>query len=172
MYEASRVIVVTLMLAFSTGCMSQAVSPKIGLQRSLYPGLGDVDVDEIPTALDAELALQPPLTGGVVWLAGTPSMYGVPLSEYTRTGILQEAVTTLRQAPFSQVGTLPTTASPRLRSDNGNDAAIDAIRGAAAKFQYDVAFILQTGAAQESGINPLAVGYLGIVTAPLFREAT
>jgi hypothetical protein len=31
-----------------------------------------------------------------------------------------------------------------------------------------VAFILQTGITEESGINPFAIGYVGLVTAPLF----
>jgi hypothetical protein len=93
-------------------------------------------------------------------------MYGPSVSEYVRTGILARAVEKLKRTPFDQVASLPTTTDFQRHPDG--PPSIDAIRGAAAKFQYDVAFILQTGHAQESGINPFAIGYLGLITAPLF----
>jgi len=149
------------------GCMSSAASPKLGLQRSLYPGLGNLDASEIPAAFDTQVELRPPLSGGIVWLDdGGLRMYGPSLSEYVRTGILERAVERLQQPPFEQVASLPTSTDFQRHADG--PPSIDAIRSAAAKFQYDVAFILQTGLAQESGINPFAVGYLGLITAPFF----
>jgi len=162
-----QLAVVLLVAGFAAGCMSAAASPKLGLQRSLYPGLGDLDSSEIPAAFRTQVDLHPPLSGGILWLDdGGLRMYGPSLSEYVRAGILKRAVETLEQSPFEQVASLPTTTDFQRQRDGA--PSIDAIRGAAAKFQYDVAFILQTGLAQESGINPFAVGYVGLITAPLF----
>ncbi len=155
------------MAAFASGCVSMAATPKLGLQRSLYPGLGDVDPSEIDAAFRTEVSLRAPLSGGIVWLeGGRSSEYGPSLSEYIRTGTLERAVEKLTQAPFDQVAALPTTTDFQRRTDG--PPPIDTFRGAAAKFQYDVAFILQTAIAEESGINPFAIGYLGLITAPLF----
>lgn len=157
--------VVAALLALASGCASRAASPSIGLQRSLYPGLGDLEASEIAAAFDTQVALEPPLSGGIVWLDERAS-FGPRLSEYSRAGILQGAVAALGQGPFDRISPLPTTTE--FQRGSGGPPSIDAIRAAAARFQYDVAFILQTGLAQESGINPFAIGYLDLVTAPLF----
>lgn len=162
-----KVVVVFFVACLVGGCASSAVAPKLGLQRSLYPGLGDLDASQIPAAFDTKVDLHPPLSGGIVWLADShPGIYGSTLSEYARTGILKRAVAKLKHVPFRGVASLPTTTDFQRRHDAS--PAIDAIRGAAARFQYDVAFILQTGLARESGINPFAIGYFGLITAPLF----
>lgn len=166
-YRSWLILTVLIVLStFLAGCMSRVASPKIGLQRSLYPGLGDLDADQIQEAFEKSVHLKAPLAGGIVWLDDGASMYGPSLSEYARAGILQGAVQALHVPPFNQVSVLPTTTEFRRSADG--PPSIDAIRAAAAKFQYDVAFILQTGVAEDSGFNAFAIGYLGIVTAPLF----
>jgi hypothetical protein len=160
------VIIVGVISSLLTGCMSKAVSPKMGgLQRSLYPGLGTLDASQIPAAFKTRVDLHPPLTAGIVWLNDS-RMWGPSLSEYARAGVLKVTTDALAKPPFSAVSPLPTTVDLERGAEGA--PSIDVIRGAAAKFQYDVAFVLQTGIAEESGFNPLAIGYLGIVTAPLF----
>ena len=159
-------ITVAIFSSLLAGCMSRAVSPKMGgLQRSLYPGLGTLDASEIPAAFKTRVDLHPPLTAGIVWLNDSRS-WGPSLSEYARAGVLKVTAAALGKPPFATVSPLPTTVDLERGAEGA--PSIDVIRGAAAKFQYDVAFILQTGIAEESGFNPLAIGYLGLVTAPLF----
>jgi hypothetical protein len=160
------VIIVAIISSVLTGCMSRAVSPKMGgLQRSLYPGLGTLDASQIPAAFKTRVDLHPPLTAGIVWLNDS-RMWGPSLSEYARAGVLKVTTDALAKPPFVAVSPLPTSVDLERGAEGA--PSIDVIRGAAAKFQYDVAFVLQTGIAAESGFNPLAIGYLGIVTAPLF----
>lgn len=162
-------VILAVLVALATclaGCMSRVGYPQIGLQRSLYPGLGDLDADQIQQAFEKSVQLKAPLAGGIVWLDDGASAYGPSLSEYARAGILKGAVKALQVPPFNQVSVLPTAAT--FRGSANGPPSIDAIRAAAAKFQYDVAFIMQTGVAEDSGFNALAIGYLGIVTAPLF----
>lgn len=159
-------IVVALVLAWVAGCMSQASYPKIGLQRALYPGLGGLDAKGIEAALGKQLVLHPPLSAGIVWLDDRGSFAGDGLSDYARTGILQRAVEALQQPPFARVAPLPTTME--LEVARGDAPSLDAVRSAAATFQYDVAFILQSGSERSSGVNAFAIGYVPLVTAPLF----
>jgi hypothetical protein len=166
--RTNRQVSLLLLAAFvAGGCMTPAGAPKIGLDRSLYPGLGDLDASEIPAAFETRVELRAPLSGGIVWLDDDRSgFHGAALSEYLRTGILERVAVALRRSPFEEVGSLPTTSSFQ-RHDDGAPP-VDSIRSAAARFQYDVAFILQTGLATESGVNPFSIGYIGLVTAPLF----
>ena len=153
-----------VLASLSVGCMSTArVSSTMGLERSLYPGLGDLDASQIKEAFKTPIELHPPLSAGIVWLED--AAHGMT-SEYSRSAILKAATTALNQPPFKAVGPLPTTVE--FQRGPRSAPSLDAIRGAAAKFQHDVAFILQTGMAEESGVNPFAIGYLGLVTAPLF----
>ena len=152
-----------------TACMSVVRSPEIGLQRSLYPGLTDVKPEDIPAILEKRVNLKPPISVGIAWLRESPSgshRWTTPLSDFQRTGVLEAAIATLRKAPVSTVSALPTV--PERDMMPGPASTIDAVRAAAARFQYDVAILLQTGLAEDSGLNVLAVGYLGLVTAPLF----
>lgn len=151
------------------GCVSFPYAPSLGLQRSLYPGLGDLDPSQIESALSVKVDLEPPLSAGLAWLAeAQPGALGMqePLSEYARTGVLEEAIAALRQEPFGTVTALPTI--PKVSDAEPSESTIDALRSASARFQYDVALLLQSGTAEDRGFNPLALGYLGIVTAPLF----
>lgn len=121
--------------------------------------------------MSQKLAIEPPITAGLVWLseaaAGSPeASAAVPITEYARTGVLEEAVTALRQEPFGTVAALPTI--PNVSDTAPSSRTLDALRSASARFQYDVALLLQTGTAEDAGFNPLALGYLGLVTAPLF----
>ncbi len=103
-------LAVSVVACLVSGCMSRAVSPKLGLQRALYPGLGDLDVSEISTAFGTEVRLEPPLAGGVVWLDDAGSRnWGPVLSEFSRTGILKQAIESLLHSPFGRVAALPTT---------------------------------------------------------------
>jgi hypothetical protein len=166
MRHVGRWVVLGGLLAI-TGCGSSASYPKLALQRSLYPGIGGLDAKQIDSAFDTALTLKPPLSGGVVWLdESRGNRFGPPLSEYSRAGVLEAVVAALNHPPFNLVSTLPTTVE--FETDADGAPSLAAIRAAAATFQYDVAFILQTGVAQESGYNPFAIGYLGLVTAPLF----
>ena len=44
-------------------------APALGLQRSLYPGLGDLDQGGIDAALSQKVELAPPISAGLVWLS-------------------------------------------------------------------------------------------------------
>jgi hypothetical protein len=160
------VIVVAVVSSVVTGCTSRAVHPRMGgLQRSLYPGVGTLDAGQIPAAFETHVELHPPLSAGIVWLDDS-RVWGPSLSEYARAGVLKVTTDALTKLPFAAVSPLPTTVGYQRGGDGA--PSIDVIRGAAAQFQYDVALVLQTGIVEESGFNPLAIGYLGIVTAPLF----
>jgi hypothetical protein len=162
-----RVAGLIILLAFVSGCMSSASYPKIGLQRSLYPGLGSLDAKGIEAAFEKRLTLRPPLAAGIVWLDDPDiRMFGTPQSDYVRTGILERTVTALQRPPFDRVSALPTTVDLQIGADGA--PSLDAVRSAAATFQYDVAFILQTGSSRATGLNWFALGYIPLITAPLF----
>jgi hypothetical protein len=184
-----RLIFVASMLSASAiasgGCAVLPGAPNLGLQRSLYPGLGDLDERGIASAMAIEVDLVPPVSGGLVWvnegLDDSPeAARRDSITEYARTGVLDEALGALREEPFDAVAVLPTlpavAAAPVGYSANGESAAagtvgpetIDRLRSASAKFQYDVAILLQTGTAEDRGFNVAALGYLGLVTLPLF----
>ncbi len=153
-----------------SGCVSMPVPPAVGLQRSLYPGLGELRGEQIAEALDRELPLEAPLSGGLAWLSEAPPgtrAVGTapPLSEYHRTGVLEAALEALRHEPFRAVASLPTI--PTVTDAAPGPGTLEALRSATANFQYEVALLLQTGTTDDSGVNPLALGYLGLVTIPL-----
>jgi len=157
------------MLSLATGCTSRVSPPTVGLQRTLYPGLADGGSDAIPALLEKEVVLEAPLSAGVAWLnesrAGSVN-WTPPLSDFQRTGVIEAAIDALETPPFSLVAALPTV--PEAGDRPADASPLEGLRTAAARFQYDVAIVLQTGLAQDSGVNPFAIGYLGIVTAPLF----
>jgi hypothetical protein len=168
-----RAIVLGLCLlpVIPIGCASYPGAPSLGLQRSLSPGLGDLDQSGIEAALAKKVEVTPPVSAGLVWLseasAGSPEAVSyTPITEYARTGVLEEAMAALRQEPFGTVATLPTI--PRVTDAPPSDRTIDALRSASARFQYDVALLLQTGTAEDTGLNPFALGYAGLVTILLF----
>jgi hypothetical protein len=170
-----RAAVLGLCVLSAIGCASYPGSPSLGLQRSLYPGLGDLDQSGIEAALSQKLELEPPISAGLVWLseaaAGSPETRTTsPITEYTRTGVLEEAVTALRQEPFGTLAALPTI--PNVSDAPPSSRTLDSLRSASARFQYDVALLLQTGTAEDEGVNPFALGYLGIVTRRSSRGKT
>ncbi len=151
------------------GCVGIPMFRDPGLQRALYPGLDDLTPQEIGAAFEKEVSIRPPFTAGVAWIGGAPSD---PLSEYHRTGVLEAAVAALRQDPFRMVTSIPTIPVPGSVDPRGNEGpappTLDALRGACARFQLDVALLMQTGLARDSGYNVFAIGYLPLVTIPLF----
>ncbi len=150
------------------GCVSVPLFRDPGLQRTLYPGLADLTPQEIEAAFEKEVAIRPPLTAGIAWIGGSPRD---PLSEYHRTGVLEEAVAALRQDPFRMITSLPTIPAPLSVDSRGREGpsrpTLDALRGACARFQCDVALLMQTGVATDTGLNLLAIGYFPLVTIPL-----
>jgi len=64
------------------------------------------------------------------------------------------------RATFTVERLRPCAAKPR--------RTLATLRSASACFQYQVALLLQTGTTEDRGLNPLAIGYIGLVTAPLF----
>lgn len=160
-----RVLVALVGLGLSA-CMSMPRPPSLNLHRSLYPGLGELKPDEIASAFDLDVNLPSSMTGGLAWLSESPGAdesTAVVLSEYHRTGVVDEVLSRLRSEPFSTVANLPTLVSS---ASSPGDDVLDSLRSAAARFQYDVAFLLQTGAAYDRGLNILALGYIGLVTIP------
>lgn len=144
------------------GCsLPQAKYPSIGLQRSLYPGLGSGRREAIDDAFAKQVKLEPPLSAGVLWIG---DRYGSG-SDYERTGIIEQLLRVLQQAPFERVGVLPTTTE--LAGWGESAPSLDSVRAAAAAFQYDVAFIVQTGTASDQAMNPLAFAYIPLLTLPL-----
>jgi len=163
-----RALCSLLLIVSAAGCTSSASYPKMSLQRSLYPGLGGLDAKGIEAAFDKRVVLRPPLSAGILWLDDDRrrAFDAAPLSDYARTGILERTVTTLQRPPFDRVSALPTTTDLQIGRDGA--PSLDAVRSAAAAFQYDVAFILQTGTANATGANWFALGYLGLITIPMF----
>ena len=145
------------------GCSAKAYYPAFELQRALYPGVGSEDADAIDDAFAKQVTLEPPLSAGVLWIEER-GRFG---SDYERAGILEQVTRALQQPPFGRVGILPTTTE---RGDEGAPS-LDRIRAAAAAFQYDVAFIVQTGTASDQAMNPLAFAYIPLVTLPLVPGA-
>jgi hypothetical protein len=144
---------VLLLLAASSGCMTRVSPPSLTLERTLLPGLGDLPPERIADAYAAEVRLRPPVSAGLAWLEAG-------LDEYHRTGVLEAALAELDQAPFSDVTSMPTAS---VRGDGDRVDTVDALRSAAARFQRDVALLLQTGVADGSGLNPLAATYVALV---------
>ncbi len=154
-----------------TGCSARVMYPETGLQRVVLPGLGDLKDDEIRAQFEKNIEVRPPVSAGVAWLSEAPrgmrsSWTDTPVSEYQRTGILNSAIDVLRQPPFSGVSVLPTETSA-VGSGESTDV-VQALRSAAARFQEDVAILMQTGVTQDSGFNFAALGFVGLVTIPLF----
>ncbi|HKB15407.1 MAG TPA: hypothetical protein VKF62_05045, partial [Planctomycetota bacterium] len=150
------------------GCVAVPQFQDPGLERALYPGLVELTQPEIEAALDKEVSIRPPLAAGVAWLGGaSPDFH----SEYHRTGVLEAAVAALRQEPFGMVTSIPTIPMPVSVDRRGQERpfppTLDALRGACARFQCDVALLMQTGVARDSGPNVLAIAYLPLVTIPL-----
>jgi hypothetical protein len=149
--------------------MSMAAYPELRLQRTLVPGLDTLKEDEIRGALERPLEVKAPASAAVAWLdegaRGGRAGYPGPLNDYQRTGVIDATLEALRQEPFSSVTSLPTVAPG---TDGGGESdRLLAVRSAAARFQAEIAILMQTGTAESSGYNPLAVGFLPLVTVPL-----
>jgi hypothetical protein len=153
------------------GCAARAPYPDLGLQRALLPGLDNLKEDEIRAALERPIEVAPPATAGIAWLNEAPGgwrdgPYDTPLTEYQRTGVINATLESLRRAPFSQVTSVPTVAAGLTASGEGN--LLLAVRSAAARFQDEIAILMQTGTTEGRGFNVFALGFVGLVTAPLF----
>lgn len=148
-----RTTVLVGALLLLAGCMTRVSPPYLTLERTLLPGLGDLPPERIADAYATEVRLRPPVSAGLAWLE-------VGLDEYHRTGVLEAALAELGQPPFSDVTAMPTAS---VRSHGDRVATIDALRSAAARFQRDVALLLQTGVADGSGANALAATYVALV---------
>jgi len=152
-------------------CAAKAPYPELGLQRAILPGLDTLKEDEIRAALEHPIEVEPPATAGVAWLNEAPGgwrgdWYETPLTEYQRTGVINATLAVLRQPPFSEVTSLPTVATG---SRGGGEAdLLMSLRSAAARFQDEIAILMQTGTAESRGFNVFALGFIGLVTAPLF----
>jgi hypothetical protein len=151
--RTTAVLGALLLLSLSTGCMTRVSPPSLTLERTLLPGLGDLPPERIADAYAAEVRLRPPISAGLAWLEAG-------LDEYHRTGVLEAALAELDQSPFSDVTVMPTAG---VRSDRDRVDTLAALRSAAARFQRDVALLLQTGVADGSGANVLAATYLALV---------
>jgi hypothetical protein len=141
-----------LVLSASTGCMTRVSPPYLTLERTLLPVLG-VPPDKIAETYATEVRIRPPVSAGLAWMEAG-------LDEYHRTGVLETALAELRHPPFSEVTSMPTST---VRRDRDRVDTVDALRGAAARFQRDVALLLQTGVADGSGVNLLSLAYLALV---------
>jgi len=142
-----------LLLSAASGCMTRVSPPYLTLERTLLPGLGDIPPDRIADAYATKVTVRPPVSAGLAWMEAG-------LSEYHRTGVLEAALAALRQPPFSDVTSMPTST---VRRDRDRVDTVDALRSAAARFQRDVALLLQTGVADGSGANVLAATYIALV---------
>ncbi|GIW44969.1 MAG: hypothetical protein KatS3mg077_2251 [Candidatus Binatia bacterium] len=161
---------VLAMAVLGCACGARAPYPELELQRQLLPGLDTLKEDEIRAALDRPLEVKAPATAGVAWLSEAPGGWGgewyqTPLTEYQRTGVINATLEALGHPPFSEVTSLPTVAATSRAGGDGN--MLVALRSAAARFQADVAILMQTGTAEGRGLNAFAIGFVGLVTAPL-----
>lgn len=171
MPRIARLVVLASALAAIAGCARHPAPPGLTLERMLFPDLVALNDDGITDAMHTPLHLQPPLSGGLLWLNERFGRAAADdddrrLVDYYRAGVVEGALGALRRAPFESVASLPLPPEPAARSARAELLA--RVRSAAARFQYDVAFLLETATAEERGANPFALGYLGIVTAPLF----
>jgi hypothetical protein len=150
------------------GCSTKAVPPTLTLQRDLLPGLADLPPEKIAAAYETRVELTPPLSAGVAWLEErSDGASFATLNEYQRTGVLNVALAELRQAPFDAVASFPTSLDVE-RWGGPKGGSLDGLRSAAARFQFDLAVLMQTGLADGSGWNLLAAGFIPLVTIPLF----
>jgi hypothetical protein len=166
-----RFVFLAALALAATGCASDPTPPALDLEHALYPDLAELSEDGIAATFRTDLRLRPPISGGLVWLneradASDPTVDDAHLAAYYRAGVLDEALAALRRAPFEAVASLPPP--PELEQAESSPETLERLRSASAHFQYDVAFLLETGTAEERGVNAFALGYLGLVTAPLF----
>ena len=135
--------------------MAPAAPPRIGMARSLDP---EMDLVGFVSLLDPELGIAPPLRAGLVWAeeGGVSEDW-----EQIQDRIMALALRRLRVRLFDEVRKLDNTGL-------GNPPSISAVRSVAARSELDTALLLSTAGYSRSGLNLLALGYLGIVTAPVF----
>lgn len=160
-----------LLAALLCGCAATVRYPELGLQRTLLPGLGNLEEDEIRSAFKRKIEVVPPASAGLAWLTESAGQAdadarGVSLSEFQRTGVINATLEMLRHEPFSNVTSLPT-----VDATAGGGAAenpVLALRSAAAHFQVEIAILMQTGSTADRGFNAFALGFIGLITAPLF----
>jgi hypothetical protein len=155
-----------------SGCMSSAPPmPALNFERSVHPALESLEPAEIESAFQVRIAATAPASAGLAWVSETHlTNYfgpGAHLSDYVRKGVLDAALASLRSAPLASVASLPTVeADPYTGPDAAN--GFQKLRSACAHFQYDLAIVLQTAVSEQRTLNPFALGYLGLVTRPLF----
>ena len=96
MFHISKVLsLIVVTGGVLVGCMSMPAPPTVGLQRSLYPGLGDLKPEQIADAFSTTVVLTPPISAGLAWLSEAPPQgqyEASAISEYHRTGVLEAAL--------------------------------------------------------------------------------
>lgn len=164
-------VLASSMAIIGGGCSARVSYPETRLQRVILPGLGELKEQDIRGEFGKTIEATSPASAGVAWLSEAPGDLAsawtqTPVNEYQRTGILNAVVEELRQPPFSSVTALPTVPNGPW-DDQPSDTTL-VVRSAAARFQQDVAVLMQTGVSQDQGMNVFALGFLGLVTIPFF----
>jgi hypothetical protein len=167
-------LLLALLPLLLSGCLGAPPAPR-GFGPSLLADSGEAEPDPIAQQLDAPLRLRAPVSAGIAWLAGVAASshgYGyvhplpLPLSAYQRTGILEATRDALAGAPFRGVFLLPEL--DLAWEHDPEIGPLDELRAVAARSQVEVAVLLRTSLGEASGLNPWALGWIGIVTVPLF----
>lgn len=164
--------VLSVLLALGPlGCASKRRPFSVRFAQPLHPGLSDMRPELIPATLDYPWRLTPPISAGLAWFREAPvdssgDWDHVPVPGYLRTGVLDAALEALRDEPFMIVEPLPVV--PLEEKTPVRWHTVDAVRALSARFQHDVALLLETGVVEEKRLNPFAIGYLGLITIPLF----
>jgi len=144
-----------VLLALMAGCMIPAAPPQIGVARSLDP---EMDLVGFASPYDPELAIEPPLRAGLVW---AEEGGGGDAARKAQDRILAVALRRLRGSLFEEVAKLD-------NAGLGEPPSISSVRSVAARSELDTALLLSTSGLTRSGWNLLALGYIGVITAPLF----
>ncbi len=145
-----------VLLALMAGCMIPAAPPQIGVARSLDP---EMDLVGFASPYAPELGIEPPLRAGLVWAEEGGG--GGDAARKAQDRILAVALRRLRGSLFEEVAKLD-------NAGLGEPPSISSIRSVAARSGLDTALLLSTSGLTRSGWNLLALGYVGVVTAPLF----
>ncbi len=164
-------VLTVLLVVGHLGCASKRRPFSVQYEQALHPSLSDMRPELIPAALDYRWRLTPPVSAGLAWFREAPvdssgDWDHVPVSGYLRTGVLDAVLEALRDEPFMTVVPLPVV--PLEEGTPLRWHTVDAVRALSARFQHDVALLLETGIVEEKRLNPFAIGYLGLITIPFF----
>jgi len=150
-----RVLCLMLALALAAllcGCSTTAESPQLyGMrQRSVYPGLADLDERGIARMVNQRVRLPEHPSAAMIWLEEGPVR-----SRYERDALLPSLTASLEGAPLAWVQAVPSALVPA----TGDAGVLDlrSVRSAAAHFQSDVVLLVQTAVSEQlvMGRNPI-----------------